>query len=136
MTKTKRIGIRMDHASAHLMEFTADTIITVELESAFTHQAKEGSLEKGEHLMHNKEQQEQLAYYRKIETVLKEYQDILLFGPTDAKLELCNLLKKDQHFNDIKVVVKPAGKLTEPQEHAFVRDYFFREDQRCLKELR
>ena len=124
MTTTKRIGIWMDHASAHLMEFSSDAITTIKLDSSFTQQAKEGSLEKGEHLMHNKEQHGQLAYYKKIETVLKEYEEVLLFGPTDAKLELSNLLKKDQHFNNIKIIIRPAGKLTEPQEHAFVRDYF------------
>lgn len=124
MKTGKRIGVWMDHASAHLMEFTTDPINTVKLESAFTQQAKEDSLEKGEHLMHNMEQQDQLAYYRKIETVLKPYTEVLLFGPTDAKLELFNLLKKDQHFNNTKFVIQAAGKLTENQEHAFVRDYF------------
>ena len=48
----------MDHSSAHLMEFT-DTIETKTIDSKFTHEAKEQSLDKSENLMHNKEQHQQ-----------------------------------------------------------------------------
>jgi hypothetical protein len=59
MTTTKKLGIWMDHASAHLMEYS-DPIITNIKVSGSTHEEKEKSLQKGEKLMHNKEQQQQL----------------------------------------------------------------------------
>lgn len=74
--------------------------------------------------MHNKEQQKQGEYYKKIGEAIKSYDEIILFGPTDAKLELYNLIKEDQQFSKIKIEVQQADKMTENQEQAFVRDYF------------
>jgi hypothetical protein len=124
MKTANRIGIWMDHANAHIMEFTADPIKTKTITSQFTHQEKEMSLSKSENLMHNKEQHEQIAYYNKLANVLKEYEEILLFGPTDAKVELFNILKADHRFAAIKIEVEPADKMTENQQHAFVKNHF------------
>jgi len=49
---------------------------------------------------------------------------VLLFGPTTAKNELANLLKDDHLFEKIKVEVRQADRMTENQEHAFVKDHF------------
>lgn len=114
----------MDHANAHLIAFTTDPIETTVITSPFTHQAKEESLGRSENLMHNKEQQQQSGYYKKLGEVIRNYDAVLLFGPTDAKSELYNLLKEDHRFADIKIEVAQADKMTEPQEHAFVKAYF------------
>jgi len=114
----------MDHSSAHVMEFTAEPIATTVIESAFTAQTKEKSMEKSEHLMHNKEQQQQSAYFKKISTVMKMYDRVLLFGPTNAKLELYNLLQADEQFKKVSIEVLQADKMTPAQEHAFVRNHF------------
>ena len=74
--------------------------------------------------MHNKEQHEQSEYYKEIATVIRNYDDVILFGPTDAKVELVNILKADHHFVNIKIEVKETDKMTENQEHAFVSEYF------------
>lgn len=124
MKTEKKLGIWMDHASAHIMEFTSNHIESKTIESKFTHQAKEFSLSKSENLMHNKEQHEQADYYKKVGDIIKNYKDVILFGPTDAKIELFNLLKSDSLFGKIKIEVQQADKLTENQQHAFVRDYF------------
>jgi stalled ribosome rescue protein Dom34 len=117
MTPTKNLGIWMDHASANLMEFTNEPIETKTVESAFTHEEKAD-------VMHNKEQQQQSAFYKKIGESIKNYDEVILFGPTDAKQELFNLLKADHHFDKIKIEVKQSDKMTENQQHAFVKDYF------------
>ncbi len=124
MTASKRVGIFMDHSTAHLMEFTVDPIETTTIKSKFTHQVKEDSLEKGEHLMHNKEQQQQGTFYKKLAEEIKHYDEVLLFGPTDAKVELYNTIKNDSHFTKIKFTVKQADKITENQQHAFVKEFF------------
>ncbi|MGE0638581.1 MAG: hypothetical protein AB7G44_06160 [Bacteroidia bacterium] len=124
MTAAKRLGIWMDHSSAHLMEFTAGEIETKFIESEFTHNEKAESMEKSENLMHNKEQQKQGAFYKKLEAVIRNYDEVLLFGPTTAKNELANLLKEDHHFAAIKIIVEHGGKMTTNQEHAFVKEYF------------
>lgn len=124
MAIIKRIGICMDHASAHIMEINAGPIKTKTIVSKFTHQIKEDALVKSEKTMHNKEQHEQSEYYKEIATVIRNYDDVILFGPTDAKVELVNILKADHHFVNIKIEVKETDKMTENQEHAFVSEYF------------
>ena len=124
MTTTKQLGIWMDHASAHLTEYTKDPMQSTTITSGFTHQIKEDSLHRGEKLMHNKEQHKQSEYYKKISDVMRNYNDIVLFGPTTAKNELSNLIKHDHHFEKIHVVVEHADKMTESHQHAFVREHF------------
>ena len=74
--------------------------------------------------MHTKEQHQQSSYYKKLRDAIKNYQEVVLFGPTDAKNELLNLLKADHLFENIKIEVKHYDKMTENQMHAFVREYF------------
>jgi hypothetical protein len=124
MTTSKSLGIWMDHSTAHLMEFTADPIETKVIASKFTHEAREQSLNKSENLMHNKQQHQQSDYYKKLGEVIKNYTDVILFGPTEAKSELLNVLKADHNFKKIKIEAKQADRMTENQQHAFVREYF------------
>ena len=114
----------MDHASAHLMEFTADPISTKTVTSDFTHQDKENSLGRSENQMHNREQHQHAEYYKKLSDAIREYKEVVLFGPTNAKVELSNILKADHRFAEIKVDVEQTDKMTENQQHAFVREYF------------
>ncbi|MHA4809027.1 hypothetical protein ACX0G9_13015 [Flavitalea flava] len=124
MTITKNAGIWMDHASAHVMEFTTDPITTTLISSTFNHAEKEKSLGKSENLSHNKEQHEQTAYYKTLGEVVKKFDHVVLFGPTNAKTELLNLLRADHLFEKVVIEIKPAEKMTENQQHAFVREHF------------
>ena len=124
MTTTKNLGIWMDHSSAHLIAYTTDPIETTVVTSKFTHQAKEQSLSRSENVMHNKEQQQQSAYYKQLGEVIRNYEAVILFGPTDAKVELFNLLKADHLFAKINIEVQQTDRMTENQEHAFVKAHF------------
>lgn len=124
MKITKQLGIWMDHSTAHLMEASNGPIVTTTIESEFTHREKERTLIKGEHMMHNTEQQKQQAYYKKLGDVIKDYDQVLLFGPTHAKDELANMLKEDRGFKESKIHIRHADKMTENQRHAFVKDHF------------
>lgn len=124
MESEKKLGIWLDHANAHLTEFTSEPMKTTTISSTFTHEQKTESLNKSENLMHNKEQHQQSEYYNKLGDVIKKYNNVILFGPTNAKVELINRLKEDHHFSKIKIEIKQKDKMTENQEHAFVRDYF------------
>ena len=123
MTKAKCLGIWMDHASANLME-CKDPIETKTVQSTFTQQLKDEVLEKGEKATHNKAQQHLSAYYKKLGEAIKNFEDVILFGPTNAKVELFNILRGDLHFAKIKIEVMQADKMTENQQQAFVRNYF------------
>ena len=114
----------MDHSSAHLMELTSAPLETKTIESNFTHEVREQSLEKGEKVMHHKQQHQLSAYYKELAEVIKKYADVILFGPTSAKVELFNILRSDDLFTKIRIDVQQTDKMTEHMEHAFVREYF------------
>jgi len=120
----KQLGIWMDHSNAFLMELKNDTILTNCVVSELSDHESEFNFYKGEKLIHKKQQHLQLSYYKKLGDIIKKYQEVVLFGPTDAKNELINLLKTDHLFEDIKIEVINSDKMTEDQMQTFVREYF------------
>jgi hypothetical protein len=124
MKDIKQAGIWMDHSNAFIVEPAIDTIVTNRVVSELSDPEAEFNFYKGEKLIHKKEQHLQLSYYRKLGEIIKKYQEVVLFGPTDAKSELLNLIKTDHLFEDIKIEVINSGKMTEIQMQTFVRDYF------------
>jgi hypothetical protein len=122
MDTKKNLGIWMDHSTAQLINSSLNPNTTIN--SEFTFDTKEEALSKSENLMHNKRQQMQKAYYKEISGQILKYNHVLLFGPTNAKVELNNFLNKDSHFKDIKIDVEPADKMTENEKEAFVKNHF------------
>ncbi|WP_452228079.1 hypothetical protein [Lacinutrix sp. MEBiC02404] len=123
MKNTKNLGIWMDHSIANLIDLNSNKH-SYAIESEFTFDTKEEALNKSESGMHNKKQQMQEAYYKEIGDVILNYTNVLLFGPTNAKTELHNYLHKDLHFKNIKMDVESADKMTDNQQHAFVKNHF------------
>ncbi|WP_452231646.1 hypothetical protein [Lacinutrix sp. MEBiC02595] len=123
MKNTKNLGIWMDHSIANLIDLNSKKHCN-SIESEFTFGTKEEALNKSESGMHNKKQQMQEAYYKEIGDVILNYTNVLLFGPTNAKTELHNYLHKDLHFKNIKMDVESADKMTDNQQHAFVKNHF------------
>jgi hypothetical protein len=124
MTATNKLGIWMDHAAANIIEYPNDSTGIKTIESDFTHEEKELTLSKSERMMHNKEQHEQKDYYKKLCAIMINYNYVILFGTTDAKVELYNYLRKDNRFTNIKVEIEKTDKKTENQQRAFVKEYF------------
>lgn len=124
MENIKQLAVWMDHSKAQFMELSDEKIVENGIVLDFTHEEKEESLSKSEKGMHNREQYEQSAFYKKIGDTIRNYQEVLLFGPTGAKDELFNLIKDKPQFENIKIEVKHSDKMTENQIHAFVREYF------------
>jgi hypothetical protein len=114
----------MDHSNAFLMDLTNDMIIENSVLSEFTHEDKVEGLSKSEKHMHFKEQHVQSSYFKKLSAIIRDYQEVVLFGPTDAKEELLNLLKNDHQFENVKIEVKHADKMTRNQMHIFVKNYY------------
>lgn len=128
MKSVKQLGIWMDHSTANIMEFSNSKVVTISLEltPAFPEQVQ--NLRMDESLMHNKEQNQQADFYKKLSSVIADYKEVLLFGPTNAKTELFNLLKDDRQFEQVKIKVMPADNLTENQQQAFVKNFYSQSD--------
>ena len=124
MKITKRIGIWMDHSIAHLTELRNGNLITETIEAKPKLQVKAADLYyKDESHMLNKEQSQLAAYYKKLSDIILDYEEVILFGPTEAKNELANILKDNHLFEKIKIVVKPADKMNESQQHEFLKEF-------------
>lgn len=124
MKSTKQLGIWMDHSSAHLTGLTNGEIVSNIVESQPELQGDEQIEPKDESHILNKEEGQFSAFYKKLSDVILDYEEVVLYGPTEAKSELLNLLKEDHHFDEIKIEVKPADNMTENQRMAFVKEYF------------
>jgi len=124
MKNIKQLGIWMDHSNAYLLEIINDTIVTDRVVSELYDPEAEFNFYKGEKLINKKERHMQLKYYKKLGEIIKKYQEVVLFGPTDAKSELLNLIKTDHLFEDIKIEVINSDKMTEGQMQTFVQEYF------------
>ena len=122
MKIVKKIRLWMDNSIAHVIEFVLEPlkIVTIESEPIIS----EKNIVIGEKRIHNKEQQQQKEYYKKLSEVISHYDEVILFGPTNGKSELFNIIKGDHRFANIKIEVKQTDKLTSNQQLAFVRDYF------------
>lgn len=124
MKTAKNIGIWMDHSSAHLIDLTSDPVENKLITSQFFQHTKEERILKGEGMMHTKEQHQQSEYYHHVAHVIRNYDHVLLFGPSDAKSELHNIIKVDPLFSKIRIDVKQADKMNEFQQQLFVKEYF------------
>lgn len=124
MKPQKSIGIWMDHANAYYTELSNGEMLTHNIASTFTHEQKTSTLKHGEFTMHNKEQQWQAAFYAKLEEIILPYSNVVLFGPTDAKVELFNLLKANSKFDKIFIEYANADKMNEANQQKFIKNYF------------
>ena len=123
MKKTKKLGIWMDHSIAHIIEYKNNSISSKTIASDSSQGEKE-NIGKDESLRQNTEQDQLSEFFKKLSTVIIDYQEVLLFGPTNAKTELHNLLKEDSHFKSIKIEVETTDNLTENQIQAYVKEHF------------
>lgn len=124
MKSAKKIGIWMDHSIAYLLEYSSNPLEIKTIETKFTSNKKMEALSKSESLMHNKEQQQQSSYYKELCKTIKDYDHVLLFGPTNAKVELFAVLREDHHLANIKIEIKETDQMTENQKETFVKSHF------------
>ena len=124
MNTTKQLGIWMDHSTANIMKLINNNVVTVILESFTPFPEHVQNLRMDESLKHNKEQNQQSEFYKKLSSIINNYSEVLLFGPTDAKSELFNMLKDNRQFDKIKISIQPTDNMTDNQQKAFVKDFF------------
>ncbi|MCD6066136.1 MAG: hypothetical protein K0S33_962 [Bacteroidetes bacterium] len=118
----------MDHSNAHLIEFTGRTI-------QLNHISVERILlQNGECLCQkvNARNEQRNEYFKKLAEQIRNYKEVLLFGPNTAKAELYMLLKEDGRFTEIKIDLRPTDRMTENQEHIFVKSYFMKARKQSL----
>ena len=124
MKTTKKLGIWLDHSIARIMEYTVDDFKVHTLESQLEGLDKQEGLQHSESLLHNKENQSLKTFYKLLVETIKNYDEIVLFGPTTAKTELYNLIREEHKYDHLKIETKAANKMSYEEQHAFIKDYF------------
>jgi len=124
MKTPKRLGIWMDHSVARLMEYATEDYKVVTIDSDNGKLDNQQGLQHSENLLHNKENQTLKAYYKSLIDVIKNYDEIVLFGPSTAKTELYNMVRNDHRYDKLKIETKSANKMSYDEQHKFIVDYF------------
>ncbi len=124
MKISKNLGIWMDHSSAFVMDYSNDKVETNVIHAHKVVVKKDKRIAKSESQEHNIENQHQADYYKKLSEAIKGYTHVLLFGPTQAKVELKNILREYHHYDKVDIVIKQTDKMTEHQKTEFVRNHF------------
>ena len=119
----KKIGVWLDHTKALIIEINNNPITSYTIES-LSAQVEKQNFGKDESLKNNTEHNQLADFYKKIIEVIKDYSEVLLFGPTDAKTVLFNKLKKESHFNKIIIDTETTDYLSENQMNSIVKEHF------------
>ena len=135
-TTIKQIGIWMDHAEARFIEpgkpagNIQTTFSGIETRPRIDGEKPDGTrlgnfrATNNEFNKHAKEQQETHAYFKQIGTLLKPYDEILVFGPTTAQQELCNYLLEHKLVSGKVLHAVKTDYMTENQLVEYVRKHF------------
>ncbi len=115
----------MDHFTATIIEYTNTATIIKTIKSEFNQYEKKKILKKGESHLLNKEQNMQHEFYKNLREELLNYDSVLLFGSTNAKIELHHILEADAKFLNVEFTLKNTDKLTENEQVEFVNDCFY-----------
>jgi hypothetical protein len=127
------VGVWVDHRHALLFWANEQAEVDVqELESEYQEEGEPGDAIRGPggggvaHASIEHRHKEQLKhYYRKLDHVLRPAQEIMVFGPGQAKKELAAFLEQDKGSRArLRGVENADKKLTHPQMAAMVKKFF------------
>ncbi|MDD3323264.1 MAG: hypothetical protein PHS59_17660 [Paludibacter sp.] len=124
MKKNKQLSIWMDYSNALLMELYNHKIISRRI-AVKPPEKNKIKVDTPEVTILTKEQKnKQLKYFKEISDIVINYQEVLLFGPTEAKNDLLALLKEDYHYKNIIFELMNTNKMKEAKIHDFVIEHF------------
>ncbi len=120
MIEVKKLGIWMCNSSINLVEYTNQFA-----EDLLKQQSNESIvLESDIATMQNEAFHAQTESFKKLGTTIEKYNEVILFGPVDAKLEFLRFLQADARFSNIKIDVHQTTIMSEGQQQHFVEKYF------------
>ena len=133
-----QIAVWLDHSKAQFIAYSDEgTYLLETVESPYERRPRidgEGSdvtrfgantyFSNNEDRKHNRLRNELNSYFKELEDRLAKYDDILLFGPTNAKDQLYNRLSANKAFSGKNILIESVGNLTENQTMAFARIFF------------
>jgi stalled ribosome rescue protein Dom34 len=123
MVAKKKLGIWMDYSYAHIMEFTLNPFEIITVESTSFANEKRYPIDTLATLLETRKQL-LFKYYNKIANEIQNYNRIILFGPSNAKVEFFDVLSEDERFLKTKVELTNTDDMTQSEQHDFIKEYF------------
>jgi stalled ribosome rescue protein Dom34 len=133
MKNTNQLGIYMDHSVASLIEFTVKPFEVQTILCEFPLEEKNASASKKNELKTRTKRAALNKFYNKIGRAVLKYDKIVLFGPSDAKIEFFDFLSEDEQFLKLKIELKDAVNMNVNQQHSFITEYFTQELSSSVK---
>jgi len=124
MIKIKQLAIFMDDTNALLMELYNHMIVSRNIIFKSKENEEYIDYNYSKPVKSTDMQWHHLAYYKEISDIIRNYQQVVLFGPVDTKEEFYKLLEADHHFKNIKIEFINTNKMTDFQIHKFVLNYY------------
>ena len=124
MENKRRMGVWMDYESAYLIELMPLRVDAIVVKSKTSNPSKKRKLTTNDDNEINKQEELLLIFNKKIANEISKYGHVILFGTTEAKIELMEYLKTENAFKDIKIETEETEKMNDNQKHAFVKNYF------------
>lgn len=124
MTTSKKMGIWMDHSIAYLFDVSDSNSETLTIKANNKHHEVKENQGLDESNSQNKEQDQLSDYFKRLIDVIQKFDEVVLFGPTNAKTELFNHISKNHRTFKTSIVVKQSERMTENQMMAFVLSHF------------
>ena len=114
----------MDYTSAQIYENATGEFLLTSMESNFYLPLKKKGEANSESPIHNEKNQTDQAFYNDLLLLIKDYDEAVLFGPTQAKTALFDLIKASPECNNLYIQTLEADKMTTEQMKAFVKTHF------------
>ncbi|HCB62129.1 MAG TPA: hypothetical protein DHV29_02590 [Bacteroidales bacterium] len=124
MKASTKMGIWLDHTIAYLFDISDSNAETLTIKADNKHHEIKETQGLDESNTQNKEQDQLSDYFKRLTDIIQKFDEVLLFGPTNAKTELFNQLNKNNRIAKTNVEVKQSERMTENQMMAFVRTHF------------
>jgi len=121
-----KVGIWIDHKKAVIVSALSDGVTTKTLESeveAHPRYAGQQGAE-GEKKYEERHSQHLDRYYDEVIRQLTDADELLIFGPGEAKLELKERLRRSKAHSERTIGIETTDKLTDPQIVAKVKEHF------------
>ncbi len=125
MTRVKQLGICVDETGIRVMEHVTGAIKMITLPSLPEGANQAGTVfKKSGNFRYDIELEQHSNYVDQLKSIITNTDSLLLFGPTNLKVDLYNVLKQDDSFSKINITLKQADTMSESEQQAFVMDYF------------
>ena len=123
MIKTKQLAIFMDDRNALFIELYNHMIVSRNI--VFKSKENEGYINYNYSIPSlGSDKHHQLAFYKQISNIIRNYQQVVFFGPIDTKKEFNNLLNTDEHLKNIKIEFVSTKEMTNFQIAEFALNFY------------